>query len=158
MNQQETIKKTIENLLEHLSITYSSIDFDEHTQTWVTIQTNDSALLIGRGGDTIRAFNHLVQKIVSKSLNQEINLTVDVNGYKKKEKDRIIQKATLLGDRAKNFKVNIKLEPMSAYERLIIHEYFSADPLISTESSGEGYDRCVVLKYIEPLSSEETIL
>lgn len=154
MNQQETIKKTIENLLETLSINYSDIIFEESSPLWVTIQTEDSALLIGRNGDTIRAFNQIVQKVVSKSLHEEINLTVDVNGYKKKEKDRIIQKASLLGDRAKNFKVNIKLDPMSAYERLIIHEHFSGDPLIQTESSGEGRDRHVVLKYTEPASDD----
>jgi len=121
---------------------------------WVTVETNDSAILIGRGGDTIRALNQLVQKIVSKVCGEEISLTIDVNGYKKKEKDRIIQKAKLLGDRAKNFRVNINLEPMSAYERLIIHEYFSEDPLIQTESAGEGRDRHVVLKYTESVSSD----
>lgn len=155
MNQQEIIKKTIEDILGTLSVSSTSITFEENTPLWVTIETVDSALLIGRNGDTIRAFNHLIKKIISKYLNEEVNLTIDINGYRQKEKDRIIQKANLLGDRAKNFKVNIKLDPMSAYERLIIHKYFSSDPLIQTESNGEGKDRCVVLRYIEPTSEKQ---
>ena len=55
--------------------------------------------------------------------------------------------ARMLAQRARLFKHDVEMEPKSAYERLVIHELFSNDPEIKTESAGEGKFRHIVLKY-----------
>jgi len=145
----KTIEDITQKTLDYLSVTYSLKQESSDDEIWFNIETSDSNILIGKNGESIRALNFLIQKIVSKVIGEEINFTLDVNGYRKVQRDKIIQKAKMLGERAKNFKVNVRLDPMSSYERLIIHNYFSNDPNIMTESDGEGKNRYVVLKYID---------
>jgi spoIIIJ-associated protein len=57
------------------------------------------------------------------------------------------QNARPLAQRARLFKHDVEMAPMSAYERLVVHELFSEDPEIKTESAGEGKFRHIVLKY-----------
>jgi spoIIIJ-associated protein len=74
---------------------------------------------------------------------------VDVNEYQKKHIEEIRSKARILAERARYFKSSVDMEPMSAYERMIIHSEFASSPDISTESIGKGKDRHVVLRYTE---------
>lgn len=146
---EEKIKSTIQSILDSIPLSYKNISFQDGGILWVDIDIDEAQILIGKNGETLRSFNYLVEKILEKEVGERISLTIDINGYKKKERDRIIERAKVFGDRVKNFKVNMKLDPMSGYERLIIHEYFSHDPHIVTESEGEGRDRRIVLKYSE---------
>lgn len=73
---------------------------------------------------------------------------IDVNGYQKKRIDEIKDKATILVERARYYKSSVDMDPMSPYERMIVHSVFSQDQQIKTESAGEGRERHVVIKYI----------
>lgn len=152
----DRIKNIVQHILDQLGISYEEILVEDSKMPWVHIKTNESALLIGKNGETLQATNYLVKKILEKE-GVETSCVIDVNGYKQKEKNRIIEKAKVYGDRAKNFKVNIKLEPMSAYERLIIHEYFADDPQLTTESEGMGRNRYIILKYKEQTNTQDGI-
>jgi predicted RNA-binding protein Jag len=55
----------------------------------------------------------------------------------------------MLAERARYFKSSIEMDPMSSYERMIVHAEFTETPDIATESAGFGKDRHVVLKYTE---------
>lgn len=143
------VKEVIKNVLNAIPISYEDISLEGDSMYWVNINSKESSLLIGRGGEVINSLNYLIKKILENKTGEKVSITIDVNGYKLKEKERIIEKAKIFGERVKNFKVNIKLEPMSAYERLIIHDFFSNDPFIYTESSGKGRDRYITLKYQE---------
>ena len=56
--------------------------------------------------------------------------------------------AHMMAERARYFKSNIEVDPMSAFERRIIHEFLSDATDLKTESMGEGPQRRVVIKYI----------
>jgi spoIIIJ-associated protein len=74
---------------------------------------------------------------------------VDINGYQKKHIDDIRVKANILAERARYFKSAVEMDPMSSYERMIVHSEFASVPDIATESSGTGRDRRIILKYTE---------
>ena len=97
------------------------------------------------------AFNHLVKKIASagKEEDDSVKFFIDVNNYQEKLEEELKNKAKIMSDRAKSFKVDIELDPMSSYERMIIHSCLQGVPDIKTESKGEGRERRVVIKYIE---------
>jgi hypothetical protein len=63
-------------------------------------------------------------------------------------KDSVKAVAHMMAERAKFFKTNIEMDPMSAYERRIIHSFLQNVPEVTTESKGEGADRRVVIKYV----------
>ena len=96
------------------------------------------------------ALNHLMKRIVDKKEDESLpSFLVDVNDYQKKRIDDIRARAHMLAERARYFKSSVEMDPMSSYERMIVHAEFTEVPDIKTESTGNGRDRRVVLRYCE---------
>lgn len=163
MDQKIFIVDTLKSLLAHLQVPYSEIvvENDERTNSLrYMVATPDSAILIGENGDRLMAINHLVKRIVEKQLaTTELTFLVDVNGYQKRHIDDVRAKANMLAERARYFKSSVEMDPMSSYERMIVHAEFTTVPDIATESTGYGRDRRVIIRYTETkdVSSVPTI-
>ena len=110
------------------------------------IEGEDSALLIGRRGETLRALQLLVRTIVGRKLGTNLNFTVDVEGYDDRRKQSLANLADRVASRVIKTGRSIELEPMSARERRIVHISLADQKGIQTESSGEGKDRRVVIQ------------
>jgi spoIIIJ-associated protein len=78
---------------------------------------------------------------------------IDVNDYQAKLEEELKNKAKVMSERARSFKIDIELEPMSSYERMIIHSCLQDIPDIKTESKGFGHDRRIVIKYVDSQTS-----
>jgi spoIIIJ-associated protein len=144
----------IRGILDRLGVSYEDIRIDADEQTGTTsfmVHTKESALLIGERGTRLQALNHLVKRILERKTNEgeQMNIMVDVNEYQKKHIDELRNKARMLAERARYFKSSVDMEPMSAYERMIIHSEFAKTPDILTESSGKGRERHIVLRFTE---------
>lgn len=143
------IKTVVEELLGQMTISIDSIEVvvnDIHPI--FSIRTRDSGILIGNQGETLRALNYIVKKMVESRLGEEPeHFLVDVNGYHERRIKEIRDQAKMLAERARMFQYDVEMHPMNAYERLIVHSAFTDDPDIETESHGEGKFRRVVLKY-----------
>jgi spoIIIJ-associated protein len=117
-------------------------------RTVIAITTKDSKRLIGPNGDHLRALNMLARRLVEAQHGEEAaNFLIDVNGYHEQQMERVRENARMLAQRARLFKHDVDMEPMSPYERLVVHELFAEDPEIKTVSEGEGKFRHIVLKY-----------
>ena len=148
MYTHEKITDEIRNFLEKLYIVPDSIDVKEHKLHPIfSIQTKDPAILIGNQGETLHAFNYIIRKIVGQNSSEETRFLVDVNGYQERKLKELEKQAELLADRARAFKRDVELDPMSAYERMVVHTLFTNDPHIETSSVGEGRFRRVILQY-----------
>ncbi len=158
------IKQLIETLLKHMQVGVESIETtDSDGRERFSIKTPDSHLLIGTKGAHLFALNHLVKKMVlAKSAAKKVPLGetekertffIDVNGYQEAATLNIKNAAKIMGDRARSFKTNVELEPMSSYERMVIHSYFEEAQDIKTESIGEGERRHIIIKYVEDKAS-----
>lgn len=110
------------------------------------IEGEDSALLIGRRGETLRALQLLVRTIVGRKLGTNLNFTVDVEGYDDRRRQSLANLADRVASRVIKTGRSIELEPMSARERRIVHISLADQKGIQTESSGEGKDRRVVIQ------------
>jgi spoIIIJ-associated protein len=106
-------------------------------------------LLIGDKGETFYALSHIIRKMVTKGQEDKAEFSIDVNDYRQSLIEKLKLKAKMLANRARDMKANIEMDPMSSYERLIIHGVLTDEPNIKTESVGEGKERRVVIKYIE---------
>lgn len=144
----ETIKTFLSDLLAHLGVTYDSIDIETHNdQTIFQIHAQDSGTIIGTRGDVIKAINYLVKKAFEDK--DDVHFLVDVNGYRTKKITELEETAKLLAERARSLKYNVEMNPMSSYERMIVHSALANEPNIRTESHGEGRDRRVVICFQE---------
>lgn len=148
MDTNEKITDEIKSFLERLHIVPDSIEVKEHKLHPIfSIRTKDSALLIGNRGETLQALNYIVKKIVEQSGLEDVRFLIDVNKYQERKLEELEKQAELLADRARAFKRDVELDPMTAYERMVIHSLFTNDPHIETFSIGEGRFRRTVLRY-----------
>ena len=162
MDPKEHIENTLRTLLGHLKIVLEGVSVDTDSQTKslrFEVRTPDSAILIGERGARLLALNHLVKRIVERELKDEkLQFFIDINDYQKKRIDDIRTKAHMLAERARYFKSSVEMDPMSSYERMIVHAQFTEVPDITTESSGYGKDRRVILKYRDNTQNHRFVL
>ena len=152
MNKEKNIKKLIEEILVGMGVRYDIVEEAEDPLTQkklYIIKSPESGLLIGDRGETFQALSHLIRRIGSKGQEEGADFSIDVNDYRSSMIDRLKVKAGILANRARDMKTNVEMDPMSSYERLIIHGVLSGQPNIKTESIGEGKDRRLVIKYVE---------
>jgi spoIIIJ-associated protein len=122
----------------------------------VAVSTPDSKELIGPNGEHLRSLNTIARRMIEQKHGEEAaNFLIDINGYHEEKMELVRQNARMLAQRARLFKHEVELSPMSPYERLVVHELFADDPEIKTESRGEGKFRHIVLKYKD--SSSKTL-
>ena len=153
MNNEE-IKTVIEELLDRMTVRFDSINFSEgELEGYVRfdIQTDNSGILIGKDGKHLQAFSLVVRKMLeNKNPDTELpKFFVDVGGYQSEKIKNIQGIAKTMAERAVSFKRNVALDPMSPYERLIVHSVLSNMRDVETESEGTGKQRYVVIKFID---------
>lgn len=111
------------------------------------VRTDDAGLLIGEDGANLFALNYLLRKIIErKTSTPEAHFLIDVNDYQRRRFDELRDKARMGAQRVRYFKREVTLEPMSAFERRIVHLALQEYPDIMTESMGEGVVRRVVIR------------
>ncbi len=146
------IKKVIENLLNNMGVSFDAVDVIDDKDTGKTvfaIKTLEPTLLIGDEGENFYALTHIVRRIAGKGLEDSPDFSIDVNDYRSGLVEKLKIKAGILANRARDMKSNVEMEPMSSYERLIIHGSLTNEKNIKTGSVGVGKDRRVIIKYIE---------
>jgi spoIIIJ-associated protein len=151
--QHAKIKETIEELLKRMNMKFETVEKVESeggSHVRFLVRSEDSAMLIGAKGENLGALNYIVRRIVAKDDTNEtpIKFFVDVNGYHEKTLEALQAKAKIMSERARSFKVDIEMDPMSSYERMLVHSFLEGAADIKTESKGEGASRRVVIKYV----------
>jgi len=104
------------------------------------------ALLIGRRGKTLNALQYLTQLVLNKQTTEFYAVTVDAEGYRERRKETLIDLAQKMANKATRVKRKVKLEPMPAYERKIIHTALQDETVVSTYSHGNEPHRHIVIK------------
>ncbi|PIU83103.1 MAG: hypothetical protein COS68_05870 [Elusimicrobia bacterium CG06_land_8_20_14_3_00_38_11] len=111
----------------------------------LNISSDDSAILIGRQGQTIAALEYILKLILSKQESRGVKVTLDIDGYLERKNEKIVNKAREIEERVKmkNEPVEIKLP---ASERKIIHLTLKDSEFVETVSEGEGEDRKLIVR------------
>ncbi|MEK7151898.1 MAG: R3H domain-containing nucleic acid-binding protein [Patescibacteria group bacterium] len=146
----EEIKDIIEEILKHLTIPFNGVDIvSGEIGVVFMINTDEARFLIGNNGANLIALNHVVKRIVDKRKKEEefTNFTIDVNSYQKQRNEELQNKAKMLAERAKSLHADVEMEPMTPYERMVVHTTLAGDLEVETASVGFGKDRKVVIKY-----------
>ena len=111
----------------------------------VDINGDNTGYLIGYRGDTLNSLQVILNNIASKNVDEKVKVLLNINGYReKREKDLEILASKIAGTVIKT-KKSITLEPMSAYERKIIHTKLQSNDKVKTYSIGEEPHRKVVV-------------
>ena len=156
MDKQE-IKNLIKDLIEKTTVKLTDISVNEDgpKNIWVSVQVGEPHLYLSSDAEGLHALNHLVHRIMEAKMPKDrkkedpagLGVIIDINGFQKKHVDNIRAVAHMMGERARYFKSSIEVDPMSAFERRIVHEFLSEATDLKTESIGFGPSRRVVIKY-----------
>jgi spoIIIJ-associated protein len=112
----------------------------------VRLDSVESKLLIGLGGETLRAFTYLVQAAVRSELSEGERVTIDIGGYLERQAERFRREAEEAAARALKTGEPVELRPMNAAERRLVHLALQDHPDVLSESAGEGRNRRVVVR------------
>ena len=145
----EDLENEAEELLESLLDRMGFMaDFDlvsEVPLAYNIVGDDDFGRLIGRQGETLRAFGYLVNLMLGRRLGRPCRVIVDVNGYRQRRADQLAELAETLADEVRATKEPITLEAMPANERRLVHVALADDEDVRTYSIGEGDERRVVI-------------
>ena len=103
--------------------------------------------MIGYHGESLQALQMLLSGLKLRS-EGPIRMYLDVDGYKQNRNQAIIDLAQKTAEQAVKIERNIHLDPMNAYDRRIVHTTLQNRDDVTTESTGEGEKRHVVVKPI----------
>lgn len=116
---------------------------DETAQ--IEVSGDDLGVMIGRRGQTLDALQEITRTAVQRTLRSRARLLVDVEGYRARRRQSLIEYAKSIAERAIERGTEIELEPMSAYERKIVHDTVAEVAGVSSFSEGEEPNRKVVI-------------
>lgn len=112
---------------------------------FVSFHGRDLGILIGRRGETLDALQYLTNLAVNRILHNKVKIILDVEGYRKRREQTLINLARRLSKRVKETGNRIVLEPMNPQERRVIHTALQNDSQILTFSEGQEPNRKVVI-------------
>lgn len=121
----------------------------------ITINSDHNSILIGKNGRTLQALNELTKLAVSSRFKKRYRVLLDIADYKGDKYKRVIHMAKRTAYEVQKTHVDAELDPMTADERRVVHNALSRIRNISTESTGEGKKRHIVIKYVASKKVEE---
>lgn len=153
--EAEKVSKLVEehlaNILQMLdvegSIQVDPIEVEDHKyiDVRVTVPEKDSGMLIGHAGSRLKSLTVVLNMMLPRDENR-YSVILDINGYRDQRAVYIRDIANRAIEEAVSMMEEIELEPMSSWERRIVHMQVSERTDVTTESIGEGEDRRVIIR------------
>ena len=111
----------------------------------VRVSGPEMALLIGRHGATLEALQELTRAAVQHQTTSGVRLILDIEGYRDRQREMLGRRARSAAARARKTQRPVTLDPMSSFERKVIHTALADFEGVHTASEGEEPDRKVVI-------------
>lgn len=146
---QEYIEEYVRRFISDMGFEIETVSYLQDGRIYCNINTSNNSILIGKAGVILRAINFIVKNAVSTTYKKRIELSIDINGYKEDRYKKVASMARRLGKQVLRTKSDIKLDPMPADERKVMHQELSKLEHVKTESHGEGKNRHMVISYVE---------
>lgn len=153
-----------EFLFDYLGDFFTGIDLDtecaieERADGFVVnLNADNNAVLIGKMGKTLAAFNTVVRAAVNAKFKKRVDVLIDVNHYKEERYYKIRAMAKRTAKQVQRSHVDAELDPMPNDERKVIHKALNDWHNIKTESEGDGSNRHVCIRYVEDQPSEDIV-
>jgi spoIIIJ-associated protein len=148
MDGTEKLKEFIQTVAQYMQTPCEvAVSRDAANQIHVAIQAPDQGrILIGKGGQNLRALEHIARMVLFRQNADQRSVSIDINDYRA---ERVRELGVLVQASATRVRQTGKseaLEPMTAYERRIVHTELASYSDLSSESVGQDPCRRVVIK------------
>jgi spoIIIJ-associated protein len=139
-------KATLEQLLQLLGF---NVTIEEHhldEGLLLDVQSDDPGRLIGRQGQALTSLQYILNRMLFRQDPTVPKITVDIGGYRAQARDTLVKKALEAAEKVRRWGDIVELEPMSAFDRRIVHNALKEDPGVETHSvEVEGTQKKAIL-------------
>ncbi len=110
------------------------------------VKAEDSGRLIGRQGQTLSDLQYITNRLLFQQDRNAPKVMVDVAGYRSQAREALVKKAKEAAEKVRRWGDVVELEPLSSFDRRIIHQALKDDPDIETQSvEVDGTDKKAML-------------
>lgn len=139
-------KATLEKIMELLGFTAAVEEHAMEDGVLLDVKTEDSGRLIGRQGQTLADLQYIANRLLFQQDPAAPKIMVDVGGYRAQARDALVKKAKDAAEKVRRWGDVVELEPMTAFDRRIIHQALKDDPGVETTSvEVEGTEKKAIL-------------
>lgn len=150
MGEEDKIKiitDAVKELLGKLGLAAEvAVSEGEEESFRVDINGEDLGALIGYHGETLSSLQLFLNLLTHRKIGEWRRVLVDIGGYRRERERKLFDLARRTADRVRFLQTPVTLTPMPAFERRLVHVALGEDNDIETESTGEGWERRVVVK------------
>ncbi|MFZ2206527.1 MAG: R3H domain-containing nucleic acid-binding protein [Microgenomates group bacterium] len=157
MEKIDIVRTETESLLKKIVSQYTLEVVEDQGAFQVVIKTEEAPTLIGRHGDTVRAFQKILEVMMFQQFKEPVRLLINVNDYREKQTERLNEMAREYAQKTLDTKMAGYISDLSSYERRVIHQLITAEfPDLASYSVGEGRDRQLVIDLKENVPQTTT--
>jgi spoIIIJ-associated protein len=139
-------KNTLEEILKLLGFPATVEEHRMDDGVLLDVKTEDSGRLIGRQGQTLSDLQYITNRLLFQMDPSAPKVMVDVSGYRAQAREALVKKAQEAAEKVRRWGDVVELEPLSAFDRRIVHQALKDDPAIETHSvEVEGTEKKVIL-------------
>lgn len=139
-------KTTLEQLLKLLGFDATVEEQSLDDGVFLDVKTDDSGRLIGRQGQTLSDLQYITNRMLFQQDQSASKVMLDVGGYRAQAREALVKRAREAAEKVRRWGDVVELEPLSAFDRRIIHNALKDDPGVETQSvEVEGTNKKAVL-------------
>lgn len=146
---QEYIENLVRKILTDMNFEVETVSYVQDGRIFCNINTSNNSILIGKAGVILRALNFIIRNAVSNTFKKRLEISLDINGYKEDRYKKVASMARRFGKNVLRTKADLKLDPMPADERKVMHQEIAKMKHLKTESKGEGKNRYITISYVD---------
>lgn len=144
-NSVEVGRTFLQQLLNFITTDATVTVRETSERIFFNIQGGNTAVLIGKRGQTLEAVQYIVEKVINKNTAERIRIQIDAEGYLDSRQSKLEGLAARLSEKAKRIGKPVTIGQLNAHDRRIIHIALKDDPGVRTQSMGEGFYRKLVI-------------
>ena len=144
-DEKEKTAEFVKEIAKYLELDVETEVFEKEDKTVIKLISTDSANVIGYRGEVLDAIQTLAGASMNIGKKEYKKVVVDCENYREKREETLITLAKKLEQKATEMRREVILEPMSPYERRIIHTTLSESTTCTTKSEGKEPNRYVVI-------------
>jgi len=144
---QTSVENHIESIFKYFDLTPKIVTAIDDKTLVVDVTTKQDDLFISRNADPLLALQHLLRLMLRHDFPDEsISLSLNIGGFHQEQRSRLAKVAKDFANQAREMGTAVYMEPMSSFERRLVHLALVEEAGVMSESTGVGISRRVVVK------------
>jgi len=145
---EQAMVQYLQGLVERMGIQNQvKIAFREARKLGLEVETDESAILIGRKGQTLEAIQVVANVAAGRLKDESTRIIVDTQDYRSRREKSLIRMAQQAAEQVRHTRQSRLLEAMNPFERRLVHTALSQEGDIETASEGEGLYKRIRVQY-----------